>query len=389
MAGKALIDQQEGAGEEGVDKEPPLVVIEEGSPEHVAVQRGEEREDDEDGGEEGAADTDERIGSGREPTEEHQLYGRRREGETEEQYKERRRKERKQKKVNQRAARDRTQTELRYLDQRNDQLERESIELKKRLSKLEQGHGQNQALLVDNRMETLKGQLAEADRLLAAAIEAQAGQDVVDCNRIRDHLNKQIGQLEAYKEHLARGGQAQQRQSANGGEQEEQQGRPQVRQAPDPKVAAHSREFQERLEWFDPRGRDPESATVYAIDVALSKDKNFDPRTKKYWDELHRRVKAAMPHKFEGEEPDDLDDDEQDERDDGEDRRQGNGRAGGGPRMPGGNRSSARGTTTFVLSKDRKEALIEAGVWEDPKLRDKYIRRYREYDKAQAASSRR
>lgn len=379
--------------EDGPDKEPPLTVIEEGSPEHQAIQRKAEVDDDDDGPADDAAevegDADERIGSGREPAEgQRRIQGRRQESETDEQYRERRRKERKQKKANQRAARDRSQTEVRYLDARNDQLERQNVELNNRLKAVEQGQGQNQALLVDNRMEHLKAQLAQADELMAAAVTAQNGEDVVKCNQIRDHLNRQIGQLETYREHLARGGKVPGRQTGGDGEGEGAQPRPQVRQAPDPKVASNSRAFQERVEWFDPKGRDPESATVFAIDVALSKDKNYDPRTKKYWDELYKRVKAAMPHKFEaGDDPedDDLDDDLDDEP---APRRQQNG-GGGGPRMPSGNRGSAAGNNNFILSKERKDALVEAGVWEDPKLRTKYIKRYRDYDKAKAASSQR
>ena len=33
------------------------------------------------------------------------------------------------------------------------------------------------------------------------------------------------------------------------------------------------------------------------------------------------------------------------------------------------------------ISPERKEALIEAGVWDDPVLRAKYVKRYSEYDR--------
>jgi hypothetical protein len=33
------------------------------------------------------------------------------------------------------------------------------------------------------------------------------------------------------------------------------------------------------------------------------------------------------------------------------------------------------------ISPERKEAMIEAGVWEDPVLRNKYLKSYATYDK--------
>jgi hypothetical protein len=42
--------------------------------------------------------------------------------------------------------------------------------------------------------------------------------------------------------------------------------------------------------------------------------------------------------------------------------------------------SSTRKTEVYV-SPDRKQALIDAGVWDDPVLRTKYVKRYQEYDR--------
>ena len=37
------------------------------------------------------------------------------------------------------------------------------------------------------------------------------------------------------------------------------------------------------------------------------------------------------------------------------------------------------------ISPERKQALIEAGVWDDPVLRQKYVKRYAEYDRQNKA----
>ena len=55
----------------------------------------------------------------------------------------------------------------------------------------------------------------------------------------------------------------------------------------------------------------------------------------------------------------------------------------GGPAMGSGREhapSSTRKTEVYV-SPDRKQALIDAGVWDDPVLRTKYVKRYQEYDR--------
>jgi hypothetical protein len=36
------------------------------------------------------------------------------------------------------------------------------------------------------------------------------------------------------------------------------------------------------------------------------------------------------------------------------------------------------------ISAERKEAMIEAGVWDDPVLRNKYLKSYSDYDKQAA-----
>jgi hypothetical protein len=39
----------------------------------------------------------------------------------------------------------------------------------------------------------------------------------------------------------------------------------------------------------------------------------------------------------------------------------------------------------IYVSPERKQALIEAGVWDDPVLRMKYVKRYAEYDRTNKA----
>lgn len=362
--------------EEKEDHEPEMVVIEEGSDEHRAMQ---EREEDDRDGQGSDDDADERLGkseTSEDDRQEHQLYGRRREGETDEQYRERRRSERKQKKANRQAAINRNRTELRFLESRNETLERENAEIKKRLSAVENRTAQTQVITLDSRISQAEQQLQECNTLMAAAVDANNGEDVVKCQEIRDHLTNQIRGMKQYKQHLENGGAPISAKGTTGEEKEERRPRSTVQPPKDPKIAKHSQSFQERLDWFDPTGQNPESATVYAIDTALAKDARFDPRTPKYWDELERRVRAALPHMFEQEESDDDDDDGG-----GQEARPA--QRSRGPNLPGSGRS-AKGGTTFYLSAERKAAMVELGVYDDPVLRKKYINKYREWDRQNA-----
>ena len=54
----------------------------------------------------------------------------------------------------------------------------------------------------------------------------------------------------------------------------------------------------------------------------------------------------------------------------------------GGPAVGSGREHAPASTRREVyISPERKAALIEAGVWDDPVLRQKYVQRYAEYDR--------
>lgn len=354
------------AEEEKEDKEAPLIVVEEADRAAHEAQGREDKSqrDDDDDGDEG----DERLGAGRGETEEDVAA---RGNETEEQRRERNRKNKRDRRARQNAARERDQRERDFLLTRLERVERENNDLRK-------GQATTQIMTVDGRIQQVRDQLAEANRLMGEAVEANAGADVVKITEIRDELQGRLRQLEGYKEHLKNGGAVS---GANKETREQPDAQRRNAPPPDPEIATHSRKFQDRLGWFDPRGNDPDSAVVYAIDVALGREGRLNPRTAKYWTELEKRVKAALPHRFETDD-DDLDDDDQSD-DDPQERPRNGSKKGGGPRIPTGDRGAKNGKT-FYISKERKEALQQAGIWDDPKLRQKYVQKYMEWDEANA-----
>lgn len=344
--------------------------------EHVVI----EEEDDDD-------KNDERVGSGVEGERtdrrrQEAQPGRGRENETAEQRTERRRNERKAAKQRQQAARNRDKAELNFLRGEVDRLHAGQAQLR-------QGQLVTQAQGIDSQLSYIEENIRKADSIIADGVNNQNGEDVAKAQGIRERLVQRRNQLIVAKSRLQEG--ARRAQEDNGGGQPVQRQRP-----PNPLVVAQFQNFIQRNDWFDPQGGDENSAVVLAIDNALTEEGEFDPATPAYWKELEKRVKRRIPEAFEATDDDDDDDldDEDDRRGNGRSQQRQNGgrqpqrRSGGGPRMPSNAGGGGGGPKTFYLSAERKAAMIEAGVWDDVKLRNKYIKQYQKWDAANASSGR-
>lgn len=133
-----------------------------------------------------------------------------------------------------------------------------------------------------------------------------------------------------------------------------------------PRALAHFQEWNKRHPWFDHRAKDQDSKLVQAVDQQVA-DEGYDPETEDYWDELTKRVRQVLPHKF----------------------KVSNGKRRGPPVQGSGGESkqdSVRRSESVTLSKERIEAIKEAGMWDDPDKRKKMIARYAKYDNSQARS---
>jgi hypothetical protein len=98
----------------------------------------------------------------------------------------------------------------------------------------------------------------------------------------------------------------------------------------------------------------------------MAKD-GFDPRTEDYWDELRKRAARRLPDKF-GETDKPVAKEPRNPR--------------GGPTVGSGREHAPTSTRKEIyISPERKQALVDAGVWDDPVLRQKYVKRYAEYDR--------
>ena len=245
----------------------------------------------------------------------------------------RRRDEKKERKERRDKAIGRDKIELNFLRNRNDELER-------RVDAVE-SHAKNATLSdADRLIAEANNDVSTAERIIARAVEAGNGEDVTKAMRYRDQALVKVQQLNQWKQQQAQPAAPRQ---------------PQV----DSEVAHYAKEFMEDNSWYDPSGKDEDSAIVLAIDNKLAQE-GFDPRTEDYWDELHDRVKRRLPEKFkEARKPT------------------------GGPAVGSGREHAPVSTRKEIyISPERKAALQEAGVWEDPVLRQRYIKKYAEYDRA-------
>jgi hypothetical protein len=254
---------------------------------------------------------------------------------------ERRRVEKQDRKQRRDEAIKRDKLELDFLRKRNDDLERRVSVQEQRTHKLDLS-------AFDAELARAANEADMAERVIAKAVAAGNGDDVTQAMRYRDQALARIQQLNFQKHQVA---------------QKPPQA-PQPQQIDDATLR-HAQDFIEQNPWYDSMGRDEDSAIVIAIDQALAKD-GYDPRSSEYWDELNKRAARRLPERF--------------------DKASSKREPRGGPVVGSGREHAPTSTRKEVyISPERKQALVEAGVWDDPVLRSKYVKRYAEYDRKNKA----
>lgn len=252
---------------------------------------------------------------------------------------EEKRQQRQQRKFRRRAAIEHKERELAFLRAENEEFKRRLQAVEKRTTEFDQ-----QA--ADQRLNETANEIQTVDRIIAKAIEQGQGEDVAKALAIRDQLMERRKQLESLK--------AQTKVEPK-------------KEGPDPRVAAYAKEWISMNDWYDPRGGDEDSMIVQAIDKRLAAE-GFNPATEDYWVELDNRVAKRLPHKYGDNTVEEAPKPKAAKR--------------GGPPV-GGKREYAAPSTRkeIYISPERKQALIDAGVWDNPDLRQKYIKRYADYDR--------
>lgn len=231
-------------------------------------------------------------------------------------------------------------------ERRIEMLQRQNAELMQRMAAIEGRTNQSAVSSLEQKIAQTRAEIAQAEHIIAKATEAGNGEDVVAAMRIRDQAMAQAQQLEYAKQQTAR------------------PAAPQV----NPAVVNYAKQWMEANPWYDPQGRDRDSALTKGIDAELARE-GYDPASRDYWEELTARVADAFG---EGEEPQPK----TSER----------------PRRkapPTGNtREHAPQSTKreIYVTPERKAAMIEAGIWDDPVRRNQMLKAYQAYDRNGSAS---
>lgn len=225
-------------------------------------------------------------------------------------------------------------------------LQRQNQEMLQRLAAIEGTTQQSAVQTIEQKLAAARAEIAQAEHVIAKATEAGNGDDVVAAMRLRDQAIAQSQQLEYAKQQAA------------------QPRAPQV----DPNVVNYAKEWMQANPWYDPQGRDRDSALTKAIDAELARE-GYNPASRDYWEELTARVADAFG---EGDEP----------------QRKASERPRRKAPPTGNTREHAPQSTKreIYVTPERKQAMIEAGVWDDPVARNRMLKAYQAYDRNSSAS---
>lgn len=268
-----------------------------------------------------------------------------------------RREEKAERAARRKQAIERDKTELNFLRQRNEALE-------KRMFSLEKTTMANTIQSIDARIQDTVAEVKAAERIMAQAIEAGNGEDAAKAMRIRDAAMQKVQQLQAHKH--------QQNQAAQELHQQAQQVQPQT-SGPDPEVANFAQRWVSKNSWYNPNGNDEASKIVLAIDQSLV-EAGYNPKTEEYWQELDKRVARRLPELKGG---GNYDDSQEDDR---------RGQRKGPPIGSSRDNAPSSSRREVYISPERKQAMIDAGVWEDPVLRQRYLKQYAKWDRENNSS---
>lgn len=240
----------------------------------------------------------------------------------------------------QKRAKERAQRELDFLRQQNAAMEQ-------RLRAIEGNTLNQQVQGIEAQLQQAMYEAQQAEVIMARAVEAGNGDDMATALRLRDEARERAAQLSRYKEQAAQVAQ--------------QATRPQV----DPRVTDYAQQWLQANPWYNPQGRDEDSAITKAIDNALAAE-GWNPATEDYWQELTRRVAARIGD------------------DSAPAQRQAAPRRKAPPTGSTREHAPTSSRNEVYVTPERKQAMIDAGVWDDPVARTRMLKAYQAYDKNSA-----
>lgn len=225
-------------------------------------------------------------------------------------------------------------------------LERHNEELARRLAAVESSAASFQFAQVDKAIEDEATRVEYAKmKLVQAAQSGDANAQVEYLEQLQDAKNK-LAQIQEYKK--------QQLEAAKRPKQN-------VPNQISTEVQKNATEWLKNNKWYDPNARDTDSRIAKVIDQDLAAE-GWDPADPEYWEELDNRLSARLPHRYAAKSNAPIK------------------RAGPTASSRTAN-PSGKPANTITLSRERVQAIKDAGAWDDPVRRNKMIRAYAQFDK--------
>ena len=249
---------------------------------------------------------------------------------------------------------------------------REERRLKKELKRQRDISSQNKIKTLERHNEELAKRLAAVENTAASYQFAQIDKAVEDeATRVEYAKMKmlqaaQAGDAEAQMEYLEQLTDAKQRL-----QQIQHYKKQQLDAAKAPKqnvpneinteVQKNATKWLKKNSWYDPNARDTDSKIAKLIDQDLATE-GWDPSDPEYWEELDGRLQSRLPHRYTS---------------------KGGANKRTTPSTSGRSASvSAAKAGTITLSRERVNAIKDAGAWDDIEKRNKMIRAYAQYDRS-------
>lgn len=250
---------------------------------------------------------------------------------------------------------------------------REERKLKKELSKQREASAKHKISALERRNEELARRLAQVENTAAGFQFAQIDRHIEDeATRVEyakmkmtqaaqaGNVAEQVEYMEQFHEAKNRLAQAQMLRQRH--LEEAKNPRNNVPTPMAETVQRNASDWLNKNTWYDPSGKDTDSRIAKIIDSDLAGE-GWDPADPEYWDELDNRLKERLPHRYTGKQ--------------GGARNRRTGTSSGRSDVSG----SPVAKNTMTLSRERVQALKDAGMWDDPAKRAKAIRRYADFDR--------
>ena len=223
-------------------------------------------------------------------------------------------------------------------------MQRQNQELMTRLSAIEQRAHHSELAKIDKAIEDEALRLQYAMTKMREATDNSDGDAFVRAREMENEARRRLEGLQTMKHRAAEAGNEQASISA--------------------KAKHLASDWLKDNSWYNPENDDEDSQIAKLIDARLTQE-GWDPGTPDYWEELDNRLQKRLPHLY-----------NRNNRENSQRR----------PRsvVTGSVRESVdRGSGNgYVLSPERVRAIKEAGMWDDPEKRNRMIKQFIAYDKA-------